>query len=84
MTSLRDAHLVSKPGTVYHYFNPNYGVLARIVEVVSGERFSDYLHTHLFAPLNMRHTMNVITSAETSQVAHNLAQGYILAYSLRR
>jgi CubicO group peptidase (beta-lactamase class C family) len=53
---------------LYHH-NPNYGVLARIVEVTSGERFSDYLYTDLFAPLNMRHTVNVITSAETARVA---------------
>ncbi len=83
VTSLRDAHLVSKPGTAYHYFNPNYGVLARIVEVTSGERFSDSLHAHLFVPLNMRHTMNIITSAETERVAENLAQGYIVAYGLQ-
>jgi hypothetical protein len=82
VTSLRDARLVSEPGTAYHYFNPNYGVLARIVEVTSGEPFTAYLRTHIFAPLHMDDTTNVITSAETPRVAPRLAQGHILAFGV--
>ena len=36
---LRQARLVSDPGSARHYHNPNYWIAARVVEVVSGERF---------------------------------------------
>lgn len=50
---LRDARLASEPGTEFHYHNPNYEVAARIVEVVAGQPFAEYLRTRLFAPLGM-------------------------------
>jgi len=67
-TSLRNADPVAHPGTEYHYFNPNYGVLARVVEVVSGQRFSEYLTEHIFQPLGMRHTVSAVTFQEGKQV----------------
>ncbi|MBD1867349.1 serine hydrolase [Cyanobacteria bacterium FACHB-471] len=48
VNSLHKAHPVAAPGTEFHYFNPNYDVLARVVEVVSGQPFSDYLRSHLW------------------------------------
>lgn len=80
--SLRDARLVSEPGTEFHYTDLNYAVLARLVEVRSGEPFTEYLRNHIFTPLAMKDTTNVITSAETSRVAPNLAQGHILAFGV--
>jgi CubicO group peptidase (beta-lactamase class C family) len=50
---LRDAGLASEPGAEFHYHNPNYEVAARIVEVVGGQPFAEYLRTRLFAPLGM-------------------------------
>ncbi|MGE5659648.1 MAG: serine hydrolase domain-containing protein [Actinomycetota bacterium] len=50
VTTLNTAHLVAVPGTEFHYFNPNYAILARVVEVVSHQPFSEYLRSHLFAP----------------------------------
>jgi CubicO group peptidase (beta-lactamase class C family) len=75
VASLHAAHPVSTPGTAFHYFNPNYDVLARVVEVVTGQAFSDYVHTHIFAPLQMAHTTSVVTSAEALAKAQDLAQG---------
>jgi CubicO group peptidase (beta-lactamase class C family) len=60
----------------------NYGVLARVVEVVSGQPFSDYLHEHIFTPLQMAHTFNVITPEEVASHAEQIAQGHLLAYAL--
>jgi CubicO group peptidase (beta-lactamase class C family) len=45
--------LVSPPGTAFHYSNANYLVLGRIVEVVSGQSFGEYVRTHVFEPLDM-------------------------------
>lgn len=82
VASLRDARPVSEPGMVHHYFNPNYELLAGVVEAASGEPFSQYLRDHIFAPLDMSNTASVITSAETSQAAPGLAQGHILAFGV--
>ncbi len=51
VNGLREAELVSEPGTTFHYFNPNYAILARVVEVVSGRSFADYLHARVFTPI---------------------------------
>ncbi|WIY03171.1 serine hydrolase domain-containing protein [Amycolatopsis mongoliensis] len=56
---LRDAGLASEPGTEFHYHNPNYEVAARIVEVVAGQPFAEYLRTRLFAPLGMASSSTV-------------------------
>jgi CubicO group peptidase (beta-lactamase class C family) len=80
LASLRSARLVSQPGQVYAYFNPNYEILARLVEVVSRQDFSAYLEEHLFTPLGMANTFSVSYSAEAEVGAVNLAQGHILAY----
>ena len=39
LSSLAKARPVAAPGTEFHYFNPNYQILARVVEVVSGQPF---------------------------------------------
>jgi CubicO group peptidase (beta-lactamase class C family) len=53
---LRTARLAGDPGTRWRYHNPNYQVAARLVEVVSGEPFNDYLRRHVFEPLGMTGT----------------------------
>jgi len=80
--SLRHARLVSKPGTEFHYTDPNYAVLARIVEVASGKSFVEYVRDRVFSPLEMGHTTSVLTSGETSQAAPDLAQGHLLAFGV--
>lgn len=82
VASLRGARPAAPPGSEYHYFSPNYGVLARVVEVVSGQPFSDYLAAHVFAPLEMRNTLSAVTSTEGKQRASRLAQGHLLAFGI--
>ena len=83
VATLRDARLVNEPGTAFHYFNPNYAILARLVEVVGGQAFPEYLRDHIFAPLAMDQTASVVTSAEASSAVPDLAQGHILAFGGR-
>ena len=54
VTSLADGCSVGASGTGFHYFNPNYDLLARIVEVQSGLPFQDYVAQIIFTPLGMR------------------------------
>ena len=82
VASLRTARLVAPPGTEYHYFDVNYQVLARIVEVASGEPFSNYLQTHVFSPLEMANTFSALTSEEAYSRAARLAQGHLLSFGL--
>ena len=44
------------PGSMYSYTNSNYFLLAQIVEKVSGQRYEDYLKSHIFEPLGMKST----------------------------
>lgn len=46
----------SEPGERRMYANPNYVLLARIVERASGETYAGYLRKHLFQPLGMNAT----------------------------
>lgn len=49
----RFAVIVHPPGVRHVYSNIGYGVLDRIVEVVSGRSYSDFLQREVFAPLGM-------------------------------
>lgn len=82
IVTLQNARPVAVPGREFHYTDVNYQVLARVVEKVSGQPFSDYLQTHLFTPLQMTQTVNVLTSFEVAQTADHLAQGHLLAFGL--
>jgi CubicO group peptidase (beta-lactamase class C family) len=82
VTNLRAAKLVSEPGTAFHYFDPNYAVLARLVEVVGGRPFSAYLRSHVLNPLAMTATTSVVTAAQAPSAAPDLAQGHILAFGV--
>ena len=54
---LGDAALDFQPGTQWHYSNATgYEVLARIVEVASGQTFSEFLRQRIFDPLGMHDT----------------------------
>lgn len=61
---LRTAGLVADPGTHWEYHNPNFQVAARLVEVVSGLPFADYLDTRVFDPLGMDHSSTVDTDRD--------------------
>ena len=44
--------LLFEPGTRYRY-SLGHDVIAAVIEVISGERFSDYLNKHIFEPLGI-------------------------------
>jgi CubicO group peptidase (beta-lactamase class C family) len=51
-----EAPLRFQPGAEYAYSDAGYVMLAAIVELVSGQPFTDYLADHLFKPAGMKHT----------------------------
>ena len=40
-----------KPGDYFNYANLNFGLLATLIELVSGERFDQYMENHVLRPL---------------------------------
>ncbi len=50
------APLQSEPGTRYQYSNAGINTAARIIEVVSGMKYEDFMEKRLFAPLGMKDT----------------------------
>jgi CubicO group peptidase (beta-lactamase class C family) len=71
------AEKVQALGSLPLYFQPGEGwrysysfdVLGRLVEVVSGQSFPDFLRTRLFGPLGMRNTGFTIAAAERQLLA---------------
>ncbi|RKS07698.1 CubicO group peptidase (beta-lactamase class C family) [Nocardiopsis sp. Huas11] len=72
---LAGAGLAADPGAEYHYHNPNYHVAARLVEVVSGRSFGDFMDERVFEPLGMADTVTVDTAAEVFEAG--VATGHI-------
>ncbi len=66
---------VMAPGLVTAYSNHGYGLAGHLVEIASGERFEDYLETHILKPLGMaRSTAHTPPPPDT--IAADLATGY--------
>ncbi|MGW4590381.1 serine hydrolase domain-containing protein [Amycolatopsis thermoflava] len=76
----RQATLASDPGAEYHYTNTNFHLAARLVEVVSGQAFGDYLRQHVFEPAGMRSTTTITrTPRDLPATVH---RGHVYAYGL--
>lgn len=58
LTFMADAAdwVLTRPGERLFYLNEGYLLLGRIVEVVSGQTFEDYVREHILAPLGMTRT----------------------------
>lgn len=69
--SVRNAPSESIPGEKYRYTNAGYTLLAAVIEVVSGEKFSDFLARNIFDPLELQ---NTVFGRENSE--SDLAVGY--------
>ena len=64
-----ESKLRSPPGAEYHYSNLGYGLLAAIIEKVSGMGYEEFLAEQLFAPSGMTQTGYVLPEWGSDQVA---------------
>lgn len=55
--------IVCEPGSQGRYSNLGYIVLAALIEKQSGQRYEDYIRSHIFEPLDMKHSDFVYTVA---------------------
>ncbi len=67
--SLSTLELNRPVGSNCEYSNFNYNILGLIVEVASGESYSDYIQNHIFDPLDMRHSYTSKTAAQQNGLA---------------
>ncbi|WP_030426648.1 serine hydrolase domain-containing protein [Allokutzneria albata] len=75
---VRDATLAVEPGTQHRYTNTNYHLAARLVEVVAGEPFAEYLRRQVFEPAGMRGTTSIDRTPR--DVPSTVRNGHIYAY----
>ncbi|GAA4589382.1 serine hydrolase domain-containing protein [Planotetraspora phitsanulokensis] len=80
VTRARDATLAAEPGTKHYYTNTNYHLAARLVEVVSGEPFADYMRRHVFEPIGMRATITI--NQTPRDLPDTVRKGYVYAYGM--
>ncbi|NYH52896.1 CubicO group peptidase (beta-lactamase class C family) [Nocardiopsis arvandica] len=73
------AGLSAAPGEEWEYHNPNYHVAARLVEVVGGRPFTEYMEEHVFAPAGMDDTSSPDPATGT---VPDPARGHVRAYGL--
>lgn len=73
--TLAELPLSDQPGSVFSYFSGAYDVLARVVEVVSGQRFDRYLETQIFTPLAMRETAHHVSEAMHGRIPKVYSRG---------
>ena len=82
--SLSQDTLAFKPGDQWDYSNVNYMLLAKVVEKISGEPFSEFIEQRIFTPLKMNSTLvnDDITSVVKNRVTpyNPRNQEYIQAY----
>jgi CubicO group peptidase (beta-lactamase class C family) len=62
------APLAFEPGSQWQY-SSGLNVAARIIEVISGESYEDFLDSRLFKPLGMKDTSFVLTQAQADRLA---------------
>ncbi len=70
----RQPELQNDPGKEWNYNNTAFGLLAMVVERVSGETFPDWMKAHVFQPLGMN---NSFVRSHSMEVIPNSAQGYV-------
>ena len=68
---------ISRPGEWWSYNNSGFAVLGRIIEVVTGEAWSDVIRTRLLAPAGLDHSVTLPEEAMLFRVAagHQAREG---------
>lgn len=61
--------LQTEPGTKYQYSNAGINTAARIIEVVSGQKYEDFIQQRLFGPLGMKDTTFWPSEEQAARVA---------------
>ena len=82
VAALDGVRLDDDPGARFHYSDVNYALVARVVEVVSGRGYDDYLRSEVLGPLGMAETHSTETAEQARSVAPGLEDGHIQVYGV--
>jgi CubicO group peptidase (beta-lactamase class C family) len=63
------SELLTEPGEKYSYSNVGYSLLARIIELTSGQGYEAFLNKHLFIPAGMKQTGYLLPKWDTKQLS---------------
>lgn len=63
--------LVALPGEKYNYSNIGYGLLAHIIEKVSGQPWETFIQQHVLLPAGLKHTGYRLVQAPVERLAQN-------------
>ena len=72
-----DEKLLFEPGSRSRYSNTGMLVLGKVIEIVSGQSYYDYVRENIYKPAGMTNT----DCYELDKVNHNLAVGYDKGYT---
>ncbi len=78
VTKSKDLELVRTPGSEYEYSNLNFIILGRIIELITGLSYSDYIEENIFQKLNMSNS----SFNERIVKEKGLADGHTIFYGL--
>jgi CubicO group peptidase (beta-lactamase class C family) len=70
VAELRTVKLDSLPGTRHDYCSGNYNVLGRIVEMISGQTFGEYVQQNIFTPLDMQQSFFSEKQAQDAEMTN--------------
>jgi CubicO group peptidase (beta-lactamase class C family) len=86
---LEDSYLTRptafEPGTQWRYCQSGINTLGRIIEIVSGQSYSDFVRTHLFEPMGMSDATYYPTPEQVSRLAvsYNIKDGALVSTPIR-
>lgn len=58
-----------EPGTQFRYYSGGFAILGRIIEVVSGRRYEQFMNERIFDPLGMKDTFFYVPTEKQKRVA---------------
>lgn len=67
----RECYNYYQPGTKFSYCNLNYNLLGAIIERVTGDRFFDYIDSHIVTPMGLYASYN-LTKIDSTQLVKAL------------
>jgi CubicO group peptidase (beta-lactamase class C family) len=67
--ALSTLKLTRPVGSKFEYSNSNYNLLGLVIEAASGESYEDYIHNHIFVPLEMTHSYTSQAEAKQNGMA---------------
>jgi hypothetical protein len=67
--------LAFPPGTRQQYSNTGYGLLAAVIEKVTGKPYDEYIRDDILVPLGLKHTGLLLPNFDPTRLAHGYRDG---------